>query len=133
MAKREGRVNIGSFSRGTELWLSQARFFLAAIKAMLIVAVLSGITTTGTHFWKTTTANEKYALERHALAYTLDALFMSDNKIDLNINGRLYQLEAEKVMRLTDEITAVALQELKKGGWLGLWTATGCALLAGLY
>ncbi len=133
MAKREGRGNIGSFSRGTELWLNQARFFLTAIKAILIVAVLSGMATTGIYFWKTTTANEKYALERHALAYTLDAFFMSDNKIDLNINGRLYQLEAEEVRRLTNGITAVALQKLKRGSLWGLWMAIGIALLVSLY
>ncbi len=130
MIKRDGRGNIGSLSRGTELWLNQARFFLAAFKAILIVAVLSGISTIGIFSWKTITPNERYAVERYVLAQALEGLPIANDKMDLNVNGRLYQLEAKKVVYLTEPMINEVLQKLQKACLWGLCAALGAGLVA---
>ncbi len=129
MTKRGGRGNIVSFSRGIELWLNQAHLFLAAFRAILIIAVLSGIATIGVYSWKTITSNEQYAVERHVLAQVLDTLPMAVNKIDLNVNGRLYQLEAKKVIHLTEPAITEVLQKLQRACIWGLAVALGAGFL----
>ncbi len=133
MAQRESRGKIGSFSRGAQLWLHQIQLFLVAVRTVTFIALLLGVVTTCMYFWKATTANEKYALERNLLAHTLDSLPMANKKIDLSVNGRLYQLEVREVMRLTEEMTHHALQKLKNGGLWGLCITIGSALLVSAY
>lgn len=70
MAKREEKGSAGSFSRGAELWMHQARLFVVAIWTVVLISILAGLAVTTAYFWNATTADEKYALERNVLAHT---------------------------------------------------------------
>ncbi len=133
MAKREGRGNLRSFSRGTELWLHQAKLFFVALRAILIITALSSALTTGIYFWKATMPNEKYALERHLLAQALNTVPLANSKIDLNVNGRLYQIEAKEAIRLTEQIMAGVLQKFQKACLWGLGVALGAGVLVAFF
>ena len=80
MAKREEKGGAGSFARGAELWMHQARLFVVAIWTVVLISILAGLGVTTAYFWNATTADEKYALERNVLAHTRDALYMLEPK-----------------------------------------------------
>jgi type IV conjugative transfer system coupling protein TraD len=133
MAKREEKGSAGSFSRGAELWMHQARLFVVAIWTVVLISILAGLAVTTAYFWNATTADEKYALERNVLAHTRDALYMTAGKMELNVNGELRKMEVSEVALLTDEMAEDAWRKLRNGGMFGLLTSIGVVFLISLY
>ncbi len=133
MATRQEHSRVGSFSRGAELWMHQARLFFIAVLTLALIAVVCGLTVTGTYFWQATTPNEKYALERHWIAHLRDALSMTAGKMELSVNGVLYKMEVKQVVQWTETMAAEARRKLRNGGLFGLLTAMGVMFLVSLY
>lgn len=133
MAKREEKGSAGSFSRGAELWMHQARLFVVAIWTVVLISILAGLGVTTAYFWNATTADEKYALERNVLAHTRDALYMTAGKMELNVNGELRKLEVSEVALLTDDMADDAWRKLRNGGLFGVLTSIGVVFLISLY
>ena len=133
MAKREEKGSAGSFSRGAELWMHQARLFVVAIWTVVLISILAGLAVTTAYFWNATTADEKYALERNILAHTRDALYMTAGKMELNVNGELRKMEVSEVALLTDDMAEDAWRKLRNGGMFGLLTSIGVVFLISLY
>lgn len=133
MAKREEKGSAGSFSRGAELWMHQARLFVVAIWTVVLISILAGLAVTTAYFWNATTADEKYALERNVLAHTRDALYMTAGKMELNVNGELRKMEVSEVALLTDDMAEDAWRKLRNGGMFGLLTSIGVVFLISLY
>ena len=133
MAKREEKGGAGSFSRGAELWMHQARLFVVAIWTVVLISILAGLAVTTAYFWNATTSDEKYALERNVLAHTRDALYMTAGKMELNVNGELRKMEVSEVALLTDEMAEDAWRKLRNGGMFGLLTSIGVVFLISLY
>ncbi|MCW5323692.1 type VI secretion protein [Verminephrobacter aporrectodeae subsp. tuberculatae] len=133
MANREEKGGTGSFSRGAELWMHQARMFVMAIWTVVLISTLSGLVVAIAYFWNVTTSNEKYALERNVLANTRDALYMTAGKMELNVNGELRNLEVSEVALLTDDMAEDAWRKLRNGGMFGFLTSIGVVFLVSLY
>lgn len=133
MAKREEKGSAGSFSRGAELWMHQARLFVVAIWTVVLISILAGLAVTTAYFWNATTADEKYALERNVLAHTRDALYMTAGKMELNVNGELRKMEVSEVALLTDDMADDAWRKLRNGGMFGFLTSIGVVFLISLY
>ena len=133
MAKREEKGSAGSFSRGAELWMHQARLFVVAIWTVVLISILAGLAVTTAYFWNATTADEKYALERNVLTHTRDALYMTAGKMELNVNGELRKMEVSEVALLTDDMAEDAWRKLRNGGMFGLLTSIGVVFLISLY
>ncbi len=133
MAKREEKGSAGSFSRGAELWMHQARLFVVVIWTVVLISILAGLAVTTAYFWNATTADEKYALERNVLAHTRDALYMTAGKMELNVNGELRKMEVSEVALLTDDMAEDAWRKLRNGGMFGLLASIGVVFLISLY
>lgn len=133
MARREEKSSMGSFARGSELWMHQARLFVVAIGTVGLLSVLVGLTVTSGYFWHSTTATEKYALERNVLARTRDALGMTAGKMELHVEGQLRLLEVEQVARLTEALAEEGWRKLRNGGMFGALSAVGFVFLVSLY
>jgi type IV conjugative transfer system coupling protein TraD len=124
---------MGSFARGSELWMHQARLFVVAIGTVVLLSVLVGLGVTSGYFWNTTTASEKYALERNVLAHTRDVLGMTAGKMELHVEGRLRLLEVVQVASLTEELAEEGWRKLRNGGLFGALSAAGFVFLVSLY
>jgi len=133
MARREDKGRMGSFARGSELWMHQARLFVVAIGTVVLLSVLVGLAVTSGYFWHATTAAEKYALERNVLARTRDVLGMTAGKMELHIEGQLRLLEVEQVARLTQALAEEGWRKLRNGGLFGVLSAAGFVFLVSLY
>lgn len=133
MAKREEKTNAGSFSRGAELWMHQARLFMVAIVTVVVIAILAGMAVTVAYFWNVASPDDKYALERNVLAHTRDMFYMTAGKMELNVNGQLRKLEVSEVALLTDDMATEAWRKLRNGGLFGALSAIGFVFLISLY
>ena len=133
MARREDKGSMGSFARGSELWMHQARLFVVAIGTVVLLSVLVGLGVTSGYFWNTTTASEKYALERNVLAHTRDVLGMTAGKMELHVEGRARLLEVGEVASLTESLAEEGWRKLRNGGLFGALSAAGFVFLVSLY
>jgi type IV conjugative transfer system coupling protein TraD len=133
MARREDKGGMGSFARGSELWMHQARLFVVAIGTVLLLSVLVGLGVTSGYFWNSTTASEKYALERNVLAHTRDVLGMTAGKMELHVEGRVRLLEVVQVAALTEALAEEGWRKLRNGGLFGALSAAGFVFLVSLY
>ena len=133
MARREDKGSMGSFARGSELWMHQARLFVVAIGTVLLLSVLVGLGVTSGYFWNSTTPSEKYALERNVLAHTRDVLGMTAGKMELHVEGRARLLEVEQVAALTEVLAEEGWRKLRNGGLFGALSSAGFVFLVSLY
>lgn len=133
MARREEKGRMGSFARGSELWMHQARLFVVAIGTMLLLSALVGLGVASGYFWNSTTASEKYALERNVLAHTRDALGMTAGKMELHVDGQIHLLEVEQVASLTEELAEEGWRKLRNSGLFGALSSAGFVFLVSLY
>lgn len=133
MAKREEKGGAGSFSRGADLWMHQARMFVMAVWTVLLISVLAGFVVAGAYFWNVATPTERYGLERNILAHTRDALYMTNGKMELYVDGELRKFEVHEVVELTEDIADEALRKLRNGGMFGMLTSIGFLFFISLY
>jgi len=133
MVKREEKTNAGSFSRGAELWMHQARLLMVAIITVVVIAILAGMAVTVAYFWNAASPDDRYALERNVMAHTRDVLYMTSGKMELNVNGQPRKLEVSEVALLTDDMAADAWRKLRNGGLFGGLSAIGFVFLISLY
>jgi type IV conjugative transfer system coupling protein TraD len=133
MAKREEKGSMGSFSRGAEIWMHQARLFLVAVWTVVLLALVLGIGVAGTYFYTVADPAAKYGLERNWLAKTREALFMTAGKMELNIEGQPRMLEVKEVAELTEELADDALRTMRNGILFGALTSIGFVFLVSLY
>ena len=124
---------MGSFSRGAEIWMHQARLFLVAVWTVVLLALVIGIGVAGTYFYTVADPAAKYGLERNWLAKTREALFMTAGKMELNIEGQPRMLEVKEVAELTEELADDALRTMRNGILFGALTSIGFVFLVSLY
>lgn len=133
MEKHEGKLITGSFSRGAELWMHQARLFFVAIWTVVFISMVIGLIVTCGYFWQVTTQDEKYALTQNVLAHTRDTLHMTAGKMELVISGNLHKLEVKEVVMLTEDIAREAWRKIQNGILFGILTAIGVIFIISLY
>ncbi|HHV7523691.1 TPA: type IV secretion system DNA-binding domain-containing protein [Burkholderia orbicola] len=133
MAKREAKGSAASFSRGAELWMHQARLFMAAVWTVAIISVVLGVLVGATYFWKASGPDTRYGLERHVLAQVRDALYMTAGKMELNVNGVTHKLEVSEVAILTEDLAADGWRILRNSALIGGLTSVGVLFVVSLY
>lgn len=133
MAKRAEKGTMGSFSRGAELWMHQARLFGVAVLTLVVISFLIGLTTGGLYFYKSASPVEKYALERNWIGKARDALGMTMAKMELYVNGSPVMLEVKTVVELTEEEANEARRKLRNGALIGGLMSVGCLFLLALF
>lgn len=131
MAGREERGGVGSFSRGAELWLHQARLFTVAIWMAVVISVVLGFAIGGVYFYRASTEVERYALERRTIAKLRLALMMTRAKMELYADGRRQLLTVEQVVDLTEDDAAEAVRKLGNAGVIAGLSSAG--LLVALF
>ncbi|KWZ39568.1 type VI secretion protein [Burkholderia savannae] len=133
MAKREAKGSAGSFSRGAELWMHQARLFVAAVWTVAIISVVLGVLVGVAYFWKASGPDTRYGLEQHVLAQVRDALYMTAGKMELNVNGVTHKLEVSEVAMLTEDVASDAWRILRNSAVIGGLTSVGVLFVISLY
>lgn len=132
MTERERKSSVGSFARGAELWMHQARMVALAIVTAIIMSALLGTGVAGAYFLRKSDPVERYALERNLIAELRLVLMMTNADMELYIDGEKQMLPVQKVHDLTDEGAAGALITARSGGVVGGLAAAGCAFLLAL-
>ena len=133
MTARKSKGTMGSFSRGAELWTHQARLFVAAVWAAVILSLLMGLIIVGTTFFKTTDSDHRYALERNALAQLRSTLGMTAGKMELNVSGQLHLFEVTDVVAMTEDMASSARRQFYNAGVMGGLSALGAMFLLSLF
>lgn len=132
MAERAQKSSVGSFSRGAELWMHQARLLALAVWTAMLLSVLSGILVACAYFFRMSSQADRYALERHAIAEVRLMLMMTNAKMELYIDGQRQLLPVQSVHDLTDEGATEALRTLHNGAVIGGLSAIGFGFLLSL-
>lgn len=128
MIKKDKGGSIGNFSRGADLWMHQARLFFSAIYTVIIIALILGILAGVFYFWKNTTIDERYGLERNLTAHTRELLNMTNAPMELSIYHQLTFLPVEEVKKLTQETADYSLYILSRSVLIGLFSAVCCLI-----
>jgi type IV conjugative transfer system coupling protein TraD len=129
MVMREQKHGVGSFSRGAELWMHQARLLVVAVWTAIVIAIFTGVAVTGWYFIERSTPVERYALERYVLAELRTALLMTKVPMELYADNQKQLLPVSQVLELTEDGASAALLKLKNGGLFGALSALGLGVL----
>lgn len=133
MAKREEKGSTGSFARGAELWLHQARLFLVAVWTAILIAVLIGLGVASLYFWKASGPHERYAIERNVIAHLRLAVNMTSSPMELNVNNQLTSMDVAMVADLTDGLAQEGYRKMHNGALIGGLTGVGVMFLLSLF
>ena len=87
MSEREQKGAMGSFSRGAELWMHQARLFAVAIWTAVLISVLLGLGLGATYFYQASSSVERYALERNVIGQLRAIFMLTKGPMEVYANG----------------------------------------------
>jgi len=132
MVEREKRGSMGSFSRGAELWMHQARLFAVAVWTAALIAVILGMAIGGAFFYRSSDAVERYAIERNTIGEVRLALMMTNAKMELYLNGSRQMLTVKEVVELTQDDADEGWRKLKNAGVVAALTSIGLMFLVAL-
>jgi len=129
MVMREQKHGVGSFSRGAELWMHQARMLAVAVWTAIVIAILTGVGISVWYFIERTTVVERYALERNVIAELRSAMLMTKVPMELYADGQKQMLPVAQVLELTEDGANEALRKLKNGAIFGALSAVGLGIM----
>jgi hypothetical protein len=132
MIHRADKGSVGSFARGAELWMHQARMFVLAIWTAVIISMVVGAAVAGGYFYRNSSDVERYALERYVLGELRLMAMMTNAKMELYANGRPQMLEVKEVVEATEPDAVEALRHLRNGVVFGALTTLGAIFLISL-
>lgn len=133
MIKKDKKGSMGSFSRGADLWMHQARMFSMAVVTVTIISLILGIVAGGVYFYKASNPVERYALERNLIGKARETLSMTQAKMEINVNGSTRMLEVSQVIALTEDDSNEALRKLRNTGLITLLISIGFLFLVTIY
>ncbi|WP_336696193.1 MULTISPECIES: type IV secretion system DNA-binding domain-containing protein [Burkholderiales] len=133
MAKRAEKGTMGSFSRGAELWMHQARLFAVAVLTVVVISFLIGLVTGSVYFYKAASPVERYALERNWIGQARDALGMNRAKMEIYVNGNKSMLDVKEVIALTEDDATEARRKMRNGTLIGSLVGIGCLILLSMF
>lgn len=118
------RYRSNSFTRGSEIWMHQARLFIAASKIVLISAVIFGVIVGVFYFYISTSAVEKYGLQKHIIAQAKDILpGYKTTPMELSINHSIQLFLPNQVISMTSELAENGLHKFHNAIVLGVLSA----------
>lgn len=129
MVMREQKHGVGSFSRGAELWMHQARMFAVALWSAVVIAIITGVAIGGWYFFNRSTPVERYALQRNVIAELRTAMLMTRVPMEVWANGEKQMLPVSQVLELTEDGASEALRKLKNGALFGTLSSIGLGII----
>jgi type IV conjugative transfer system coupling protein TraD len=133
MASRIEKSNASNFARGAEIWMHQTRLFLLAVWTVVLMSVMIALSIAAIYPINTTTPTERYALHRHVLAHTREAVFMNATPMELQVNGELHFFKVTEVIALTSVDANEAIRKIKNGALIGALSGLGFCLIAVIF
>ena len=114
-----------SFSRGSELWMHQARLFVVAVWSVVLISCSLGAALGLTYFFQSSTPVERYSLQRNVTGQLRTVLMMTRVPMEIYLGGEKQMRPVAEVVELTDPGSAEALRKMKNGGVIGGLSAIG--------
>ena len=91
MVQRQEKTSTSSFARGSELWMHQFRLLVVALRTVFLASAVVALLIGGGYFWASSSADQRYVLERNVVAKLRSELSMTAAKMDLHVDGQLRQ------------------------------------------
>ena len=112
---RTDRGDVGSFSRGSELWMHQARLIAVAIGTIFVLSLALMLVVVIAYVGFAVSSEEWYFLWRYGLAQLRDVLSMTAGPMELEIQGTPVSLTVQQVITLTEPHLAEVFRHLRNG------------------
>lgn len=133
MVKRPEKGTIGSFTRGGELWMHQARLLIKAIFTIAIISTFVGLLAGGTYFYYSSAEVERYALSRHWIGQLREEFALTKAKMELQVNHKPQMFTVREVIEMTEENAVEAKRHLFNSMIIFLFTTMGFLALLSMY
>jgi type IV conjugative transfer system coupling protein TraD len=133
MIKREEKSSMGSFSRGADLWMHQARLFFMSVVTLLLVTLVIGLGVASLYFYESTDPVQRYAMDRNYLAHVRDALNMTRAPMEIYLNGEQTMLTVQEVMSITQDEADSVGRNFHNAFVIGTLVMIGSAFLIGMF
>lgn len=133
MIKREEKSSMGSFSRGADLWMHQARLFFMSVVTLLLVTFVIGLGVASLYFYESTDPIQRYAMDRNYLAHVRDTLNMNRAPMEIFLNGEQKMLTVREVISITQDETDSVGRNFHNALVIGILVMTGSAFLIGMF
>lgn len=133
MTKRAEKGSMSSFSQGAELWMHQARLFSVAVFTAIAISMIVGLAAGSLYFYQTSTAVERYALERNWIGKARDALSMNNAKMEIHVNRIPLMLDVRQVINLTEDDAEEGMRKLRNGTLITCLTTLACWIILSMY
>ena len=98
---REQKSTVGNFSRGAELWMRQARLIAVAIWTAVFISFLAGVGVGAAYFYRSSTAVDRYALERNVIGQLRTVFMMTKVPMEIYLNNEKQMKSVADVVELT--------------------------------
>ena len=133
MVQRQEKTSTSSFARGSELWMHQFRLLVVALRTVFLASAVVALLIGGGYFWASSSADQRYVLERNVVAKLRSELSMTAAKMDLHVDGQLHKFDVSEVIALTEEGAQEGWRTLKNGAVLGALGGATLVFLVSLY
>jgi len=133
MMQRRNRGTMGSFSRGADLWMHQARLFVMAVLTVVGISGAMGLCAGAGYYYMATTPVERYALNRNVLGRLRLAVDMDKAQMELYLNGRPQMLDVRDVVSMTQDIADGTRRKFGNAAVIGGLTMIGAFVIVGMY
>lgn len=98
---REQKSTMGNFSRDAELWMHQARLIAVAIWTAVFISFLAGVGVDAAYFYRSSTAVDRYALERNVIGQLRTVFMMTKVPMEIYLNNEKQMKSVADVVELT--------------------------------
>lgn len=133
MVKRAEKGGMGSFSRGAELWMHQARMFTVAVLTVAGISILLGLCAGVFYFFYSTTTAQRYGMERNLTAHTRVMFEMTNAKMEYVSDGKRRMLPVAVVVSLTQDAADDGLRVIRNSGRLAALFCLATLIIFCLY
>lgn len=133
MVKRAEKGGMGSFSRGAELWMHQARMFTVAVLTVAGISILLGLCAGIFYFFFSTSTEQRYEMERNFIAHTRVMFEMTQAKMEYVIDGKARMLPVSVVSTLTQNAADDGLRVIRNSARLAALFCLATLIIFCLY
>lgn len=133
MSKREDKGAMGSFTRGGELWMHQARLFSKAIITVLVISIIFGLMAGIGYFYQSSTKSERYGLSRYVIGKLREDFSLTKAKMELATNGNPRMYTVKQVIEMTEGDAIEAKRKLFNSFIIFILTSIGFLFLVSMY
>lgn len=133
MASRQKGGGVGTFARGAELWMQQAKLFAGAVASVCIVSLFVGLLVGIGYFFLATSSDTRYLGAKYFEARLLTIIPLPNNKVTLRTEAGEEHVMPEEAISSTSEDGDDAIAAAQNGALFGLLSAIGAFVLIVLF